>query len=341
VAIFFPLLVSGLFYLSYGRWREWVRAIFDPWGLLIFVAIVLPWHVAIYLDSGWQFFKGFYLHQNIGRYDSPMEGHSGGIFYYVIAAPLIIMPFAGWLIESLRQLPKVRIEPLDRFVWLWFFSVLVVFSFSGTKLPHYMLYGVTGVVLLMARYRDGLRSPWLGFVPAVLFLGVLSALPQLFATLAQTTGRDYDRGLFEAGAQSFSGWPQLLCVSALLMALLILFLPLTVWRRLLLIGYVQAALVAGLIVPTVLDVLQAGPKAAGLFAREQEKDVVFYRVYQPSVSVYRQQVTTHAPAKPGQWVYVRADHVAEYLAEPSPYRKHIVFSQPPATLIAVDEKAGD
>ena len=341
VAVLFPVIVSGLLYASDGRWRAWLRLVFDPVGLLLFVAIVLPWHIAVYLDSGWAFFEGFYLHHNLARYGNAMEGHSGGIFYYALVAPLLLMPFSGWFLGVLGNLGALRRDPLDRFVWLWFFSVLVVFSFSGTKLPHYMLYGVTGVVLLMAKYRDRLRSPWLGFVPALLFLGVLSVLPQLFATLAQTTGRDYDRGLFEAGAQSFGGWPQLLCVSALLMAVLILFLPLTVWRRLLLIGYVQAALVGGLIVPTVLDVLQAGPKAAGLFAREQEKDVVFYRVYQPSVSVYRQQVTTHAPAKPGQWVYVRTDHVAEYLAQPSPYRKHIVFSRPPATLIAVDGKAGD
>lgn len=341
VAVVFPVLVSGLLYLGDGRWREWLRLVFDPMGLLLFVAIVLPWHIAVYLDSGWAFFEGFYLHHNLARYGNAMEGHSGGVFYYALVAPLLLMPFSGWFLNTLGNWRAALGDPLDRFAWLWFFSVLLVFSFSGTKLPHYMLYGITGVVLLMARYRDRLHNAWLGFVPPLILLGALSVLPQLFEYLARNTARDYDRGLFEAGAQAFSGWPQLLCVFVLALAVLFVFLPLSLWRRLLLIGFAQAALVAGVIVPTVLDVLQAGPKAAGLFAGEQGKDVVFYRVYQPSVSVYRQQVITHEPAVPGQWVYVRSDHVAEFLAQPSPYHKHIVFSQPPATLIAIDAKPAD
>ena len=53
VAVVFPVLVSGLLYLGDGRGREWLRLVFDPMGLLLFVAIVLPWHIAVYLDSGW------------------------------------------------------------------------------------------------------------------------------------------------------------------------------------------------------------------------------------------------------------------------------------------------
>lgn len=338
VAVVFPFLVSGLFYLSYGRWREWLRLVFDPVGLLIFIAIVLPWHIAVYLDSGWTFFKGFYLHHNLDRYRNPMEGHGGGLLYYVLDAPLVIMPFAGWLLAQLGQLKRLAADPLDRFMWLWFFSVLLVFSFSGTKLPHYMLYGVTGVLVLMARDRDRLRNPWLALVPPLLLFGLLGVLPQLFSMAAGQTERVYEKTLFSAAAQAFGGWEQAFALGVLVLSVVVAFLKLAVWRRLVVLGFLQALLVSVCVAPTAIDVLQRGPKEAGLFARAHHKDLVFYRAYQPSVSVYRQQVIRHQPAEPGQWVYVRVDHVDEYMKLPSPYRKEIVFSHAPATLIAVDER---
>jgi len=339
-AVVFPMLVSGLFYLSYGRWREWLRLTFDPVGLLLFVAIVLPWHVAVYLDSGWTFFEGFYLHHNVARYSDPMEGHGGGIFYYVVAAPLILMPFAGWFLLGLARLREALSSPLDRFVWLWFFVVLLVFSLSGTKLPHYLLYGMTGVVLLLAKYRDAIRNPWVGLVPPLLLFALLAALPQLFGHLAAGTDRVYEQSLFAAAAVKFAGWPQVVAVFVFLLAAAAVFLKTALWRRLLLLGFLQAVLMAGWVVPGIADVLQAGPKAAALHAREHGKQLVFYRVFQPSVSVYREQVIRREPAQPGQWVYTRVDRADKYLAEPSPYRKEVVFSQPPAVLIAVDEQRG-
>ncbi len=340
VAVVVPLLVSGLFYASYGRWREWLSLALHPPGLLIFVAIVLPWHIAVYLDSGWEFFRGFYLGHNLGRYSDAMEGHGGSVFYYVLVAPLIVLPFTGWLLACLGRLREALTQPLDRYIWLWFFSVLLLFSFSGTKLPHYALYGMSGVFVLMARHREALRHAWLGFAPVVVLFALFTALPQIFGYLATHTKRVYEQSLFDAGAQVFDGWPQGVILLGACVLLMVISLDLTVWRRLLLAGFVQAALVAGLIAPTVIGVLQDGPKAAALLAREHDKELVYYRTFQPSVSVYRQQVIRREPPVAGQWVYLRVDRVDEFLAAPSPYEKTIVFSHAPAALIAVEQKPG-
>lgn len=336
VAVFFPFLVSGMLFASYGRWRDWLRAVFDPLGLAIFVAIVLPWHVAVYLDTGWAFFEGFYLNHNVARYAGAMEGHGGSPLYFVLVAPLIVMPFGGWLIATVGKLGRVAHDSLDRFAWLWFFSVLIVFSFSGTKLPHYLLYGMGGVLVLMARYREELRNRWLQFVPALALLGLFAALPQLFGLLAENTGRAYDRLMFNAGAEAFSGLPQLLLAGLLLLGLGVVLLNKRLWQRMLLLGYVQSLAVAALVLPLVMGVLQDGPRAAALYAREHGKQLVFYSAYQPSVSVYAGQVIRHEAAQPGQWAYVRTDNLERYLAQPSPYRRQVVFQQGPATLVAVD-----
>lgn len=337
VAIFFPFLVSGILYLSYGRWRDWLRALLDWRGILLFLTIVLPWHVAVYLDTGWAFFKGFYLHHNLDRYSNPMEGHGGGGLYYVLVAPLVLMPFAGWFIAMLGRLRRAMDDPLDRFVWIWFFVVLLVFSFSSTKLPHYLLYGMTGVLLLMARYRDALQRAWIYVLPGLLLLGFFCVLPQLFDYLGGQTERLYEKTLFSEGMTRFGGLTQWLLIGLALAGVLAGAWRIAVWQRMLLIGFVQAVAVAFIVLPGVMGALQDGPKAAALYAREHGKSLVYYRVYQPSVSVYAQQVIRREEPKPGQWVYLRVDKLKDFMNKPSPYRKRVVFSQGVARLVAIEE----
>ncbi len=338
VAVVFPFLVSGVFYLSYGRWREWLRALFHWPGLLLFLAIVLPWHIAVYLDSGWTFFKGFYLHHNLDRYRGAMEGHGGGPLYYVLVAPLVVMPFAAWFVAMLGQLRRMCDDPLDRYLWTWFLVVLLVFSFSSTKLPHYLLYGMSGVVLLMARYRDALRRPLPHVLAGLLLLGLFCILPQLFDYLAGHTDRPYEKTLFQEGVARFGGGAQWLLLGLAAAAMGAGLLRIAVWQRMVLIGFVQAAAVAFIVLPGVMGVLQDGPKAAALYARAHGKQLVFCRVYQPSVSVYARQVIRREEPRPGQWVYLRVDKLDDFMNKPSPYRKRVVFSQGVARLVAVEGK---
>lgn len=337
VAVFFPFLVSGLFYASQGAWRDWLRAVFHPPGLLLFLAIVLPWHVAVYLDTGWAFFEGFYLHHNLDRYQGTMEGHGGSVLYYVLVAPLVVMPFAGWLMASLTRLGSVLDDPLDRYLWLWFFSVLLVFSFSGTKLPHYLLYGITGALLVMARHRDVPRRDWIHFLPVIVLLVLFAALPQVLEFVLQRTDRLYEQTLFASGIERFSGLPQYLLSAGVLLGLGIALMRAAVWQKLVLAGFLQSGLVALIVLPGVMGVLQDGPKAAALLAREAGRELVFYRVYQPSVSLYAGQVIGREAPRPGQWVYLRIDKLDDFLREPSPYRRRVVFRQGPAVLVAVEE----
>ena len=337
VAVVFPLLVSGLFFTLQGDWRAWLRAVFAPIGWLLFLAIVLPWHVMVYLDSGWAFFQGFYLGHNLGRFSGAMEGHSGGWWYYLAWAPLVVMPFAGWLIGTLPQLRRMRVEPLAQFLWLWFATVLVFFSFSGTKLPHYLLYGCTPLFLLMAQHREGLRNRWLAFLPALVLLALLVAVPQVFEYLAGHTRRLYDLQLFKDGAVAFDTRYQWLAGGALLVALVIaLWRRLPPWQGLLLIGLLQALLVGTQVLPRVFAVLQGPVKEAARVSRDSGHPLVPYRTYQPSISVYRQAITERRAPRPGDWVLVRNDHLAEFLRRDDGLRKTIVFQRGTVALVSVE-----
>lgn len=337
VAVLFPLLVSGLFFVAQGDWRLWLRAAFAPLGWLVFLLIVLPWHVAVYLDSGWVFFKGFYLGHNLARYSGTMEGHGGGYWYYLAIAPLVVMPFAGWLLSTLPQLRHARREPLDLFLWLWFLTVLVVFSFSGTKLPHYLLYGCTPLFLLLARHRALLRNRWLAFTPALLLLAVLAALPQVFDLLSVDTQRPYEKLVFQDAAVVFDALYQWLAIGVLALAFVIaLWRRLTPWQGLLLIGFLQAIVVGGLVLPRVSAVLQGPVKEAAMLSRDSGHPLVAYKIYQPSVSVYRDAITERRAPRAGDWVLVRAERLNEYLQLEDDLRKTVVFKRGTVALVSVE-----
>jgi 4-amino-4-deoxy-L-arabinose transferase-like glycosyltransferase len=336
VAVFLPFVVSAVFFLSYGRWREWLAAVFDPRGLLLFAAIVLPWHVAVYLDSGWAFFQGFYLHHNVDRYSGAMEGHSGNLLYYLLWAPLLALPFTGLFVRLLALVGGVKRDPLDRFLWIWFFVVLLVFSFSATKLPHYLLYGFSPVFILLARYRKTLQNRLLAFVPPILLLAFLLPLPFWLELGARQSERAYEQTLFRDGAAAFgvSYWLYAAIVLGLAIGIA-LWRRISPWRGLVAIGFLQSALLSLVVIPQVFEVMQGPVKEAALLAKENGKTVVRYRAFQPSFSLYREAIVRQRRPEVGEWVLVRVDHLERFVAQYPRLATKLVYSRGPTRLLEV------
>ncbi|WP_462330732.1 ArnT family glycosyltransferase [Thiohalocapsa halophila] len=334
VAVFFPLLVSFAYCLSLARFRDWLRAVFAPLGWLVFIAVAGPWYLAIYLDDGPGFFQSFFLEHNVGRYGGVKHGHAGFPGYYFVMLPVVLLPFTGWLLRLLPMARALWADPLDRFLLLWFSFVFVTFSFSDTKLPHYMVYGITPLFLLMARHRDALRSRWLAFGPPLAFMALLAALPLMLPLLAGQADRAHEQAMFAEGARVLD-WAYVLTTLAGLGTLLVLaFVPrIPVWQRLLLAGVVQTLVVFGALVPRVFTVMQAPVKQAALIARELDQPTVVFRTSMPSFSVYRDAVTPQVDRpEPGELVFLRVDKLDNLAATRPEERLVTVYRRGPVAL---------
>ena len=317
VAVFFPLVVSLIYYASYRDLRGWLGAVLAWRGWLVFLAVAAPWYIAIYIDIGSGFFQSFFLEHNLGRYSGVKHSHGGFPGYYFVMLPVVLLPFTGWF---LRLLPRVRdlwADPLDRFLTLWFVVVFAVFSFSGTKLPHYLVYGITPLFILMARHRDLLTNRWLAFVPPLLLMAVLALLPELLGVLAGQADRAHEQAQFALGTQVLD-WDYRLGVWTGLLALvgLLLWGRIAVWQRLILAGIVQMLVVYGLLVPRVMEVMQGPVKEAATIARRLDLPTVVYRTSMPSFSVYRDAITPElSRPQPGQLVFLRIDKLDRLRAD--------------------------
>jgi len=334
-------VVSLLFFLSQHALRDWWRAVLFPLGWALFLGVALPWYLAIYIDNGPAFFESFFLHHNLGRFGGTIHGHKGFVGYYIVVLPLILLPFTGWFLRVLPALRRSWSDPLDRFLWLWFGVVFVFFSFSGTKLPHYALYGTVPLFMLMARHRALLVSRWLAFVPPAAFLLLLFFLPEVLEIAVARAREVHQIEVLDDGRRLLDGGYRLTVLAALVLVVgIAVWRRLSPWQGLILVGFVQMAVVYGALVPRVFEVLQQPVKEAGLMARKLGLPTVVYRTNMPSFSVYRQAVSPERDPQPGDLVFLRRDKL-QTLSERLPHlRREVLFERGQVALLRVTAADG-
>ncbi len=314
VAVALPLAVSLAFYAWQRQPLQWLKAVLNPLGWLVFAAVVLPWAYALYLQDNGAFFRHFLLEHNLGRYQNTLQGHGGQPWYYLLWLPLIVMPFTALLPAALLR--ARRPDPLDGFLLLWFLAVFVFFSFSGTQLPHYLLYGCTPLFVLFGRgWRETPGRGWV-LLPGLLLVLVLAALPWALPLIHVPEGRVYEGGILALAAGSI-GWTYYALSATALLILLVLLLRrgFQPWRAVLGAGLALQALVWFGVVPILAAAQQAPVREAALRARDLNLPVVSYHTFLPSFSVYRGAVTPNRTPQPGELVFVRLDRLQDLQQE--------------------------
>lgn len=174
------IVAGSLFiYLLLGRQWPLLKTMILAWkGWLLLMLVALPWYLLQVVLFGEEFIYEFFGVHNIGRFVSPMEGHSGNPLYYLIALILLTLPFFPLLIQSLFPWwQRSKTAGLWRLLAIWFALVLVFFTFAATKLPHYLMYGVPPVLIAMAYYARHHRVKWGLGVTLLVLSAVLSVLP--------------------------------------------------------------------------------------------------------------------------------------------------------------------
>ncbi|MGC3965594.1 MAG: glycosyltransferase family 39 protein [Rhodocyclaceae bacterium] len=312
IALLVPGATTMLYCLFSGRLGAWLRSVFNPMGWVILIAIALPWYAAEYHVHGRDFIDGFFLKHNVERFSGPLEGHSGSAFYYVLMVPVLLLPWLAWLVAAVGHLASDLRDPLRRFLWVWCLFVVVFFSLSGTKLPHYALYGCTPLFVLIALHRETIRRAWVGALPALVLLIFLTALPALLQHgLDAGWIKDpyYVAQLGRVANINLVPYYSVLGV-ALCAALFVIAAPrIEVWRRQCLIALFSVLTLALAVTPLVGELLQGPVKRTALAARDIPGDAVTWNFNVPSFAVYREQVTPARQPVSGQLAITRADRL--------------------------------
>jgi 4-amino-4-deoxy-L-arabinose transferase-like glycosyltransferase len=172
-----PFLALAIIALFLGLRREWSalrRTIWIP-GVLLYLVMVLPWYIAVQRRNP-GFAKEFFLQHNLERYATNLYQHHQPFYYYMVVLIVGLMP---WTALAARALVdgvqvsiaewKVRHKPqryvghvragdaFPEFLVLWTAFPIVFFSFSGSKLPGYILPAIPPLAILTGDYLFRIR----------------------------------------------------------------------------------------------------------------------------------------------------------------------------------------
>ena len=153
-----PGLVFAL-YLVVHREVHRVRDMLVPAGVVIVLAIVFPWYVALYQRDGWTYIEAFVFGENFARYTAGLGVNAvrGPLFYLPVVVsdsfPLSLLLFAAaanWFADRRAPSndlhdPALRVRTL---LWLWVLTIVVFFSISAAKQDLYIFPVVPAVAAL-------------------------------------------------------------------------------------------------------------------------------------------------------------------------------------------------
>jgi 4-amino-4-deoxy-L-arabinose transferase-like glycosyltransferase len=120
------------------NWREVVI------GTMTFLLIAAIWYAPVTARHGWEFIHEFFIRHHFQRFTSNEFGHPQPFYFFLLIAIAGIAPWSAFLLPAIVHFKRLqprrdRRDAFVAFAWVWAVVVILFFSFSGSKLPGYIL----------------------------------------------------------------------------------------------------------------------------------------------------------------------------------------------------------
>ncbi|HTK39086.1 MAG TPA: glycosyltransferase family 39 protein [Pyrinomonadaceae bacterium] len=198
VGIIFPFAIVAFYYVLSLRFPPKRFLLSLVWGIPLLALVAATWYWPMYERNGYKFINEFIIQHHFQRFTSNKYQHPQPFFFYFWVLPLMTIPWLPFFFISIWKFvkdafrrvsasphPAFSLSPLLRFAFAWLLVPLVFFSFSGSKLPGYILPAVPAAIIFAADHiykfigRDLTRRRWmLGLAAATLL--VIIVLLQFF-----------------------------------------------------------------------------------------------------------------------------------------------------------------
>lgn len=151
-------------------------------GLVIFLIIVLPWHMWMYVHYYTIFLREYFVYHQVQRFFMPLEGHEQNLWFYLrIFFNFNINPMWPIVLMVTLHWHKLMHYSLFKLALQLFTVTMILLCVMQTKLAWYLL-AIYPLTALLASYYLNLnlakRHKWLGFVIyfGFLILGIVQNL---------------------------------------------------------------------------------------------------------------------------------------------------------------------
>ncbi|MBL9030042.1 MAG: glycosyltransferase family 39 protein [Caedimonas sp.] len=151
VALGLTVLVSVVFlFVTKNDRGGRIREFLDPWGMIFFLALVMPWHVAAGFQEK-QFTWFYFINEHFLRFLGlriPKDYYYGPLYYYLPRLFLTMLPWSFMLPLIFKKSSSDK--PLITFLWVWILVFFSFFSLSQAKANYYLVTIFPALALLLA-----------------------------------------------------------------------------------------------------------------------------------------------------------------------------------------------
>jgi len=197
VAIVLPVATIVLF-LYFEKRLSFIRKLVSAKAFLLFAAIAAPWFVLVSLREK-EFFRFFFIDQNILRFLTTKHKRSGPPYYYL---PVLFGGLFPWSIFIPRAVVRFWKKKELRLLSIWCLVVFTFFSVSGSKLPPYILPLFPALSIILGCLFEEMRQQRIHFlVETIVYL--------LFFALLAVGGLAVGSGLLDRHLAGIVDFPDL------------------------------------------------------------------------------------------------------------------------------------
>lgn len=206
VGAIFPFAIVAFYHLLSRRTPGKVFLISLIWGTIVALAVAAIWYVPVYLRNGWPFVDEFFIQHHFQRYTSNKYLHPQPFHFFFWVLPLMTLPWLPFFLAAIWSLvertffskpadqavpdgldqqtewKRLPVSPLETFAVAWMLVPLVFFSFSGSKLPGYIMPALPPAMVLTTcrlvrfmRLRQ-VRVRWMKGLAVATLAGVVAVL---------------------------------------------------------------------------------------------------------------------------------------------------------------------
>ncbi len=186
VGAVFPAAIIAVWLVFSRRHRDVAKAV-SLVGVLVFLAVALPWIVLVQRKNP-DFLWFFFVHEQFLRYTTKIHGRYEPFWFFV---PIVVGGFIPWIAFLRRIVSAVRASAEEflpaeaiAFFLSWILFVFLFFSFSDSKLATYMTPIGPPLAVLIGRgvemwtdREDGSTRCYAPLALAVALVAAMVALP--------------------------------------------------------------------------------------------------------------------------------------------------------------------
>jgi 4-amino-4-deoxy-L-arabinose transferase-like glycosyltransferase len=167
VGIALVLTILVIYFAVTGQLKAVRRAEWAA-GLATSVAVAAVWYAPVIAKHGRQFVEEFFVRHHFERYVANTFGHPQPFYFFFVVAAAGVAPWTFFLLPAMTRLRRLAPrgggrDALLAFSWIWAAVPILFFSFSGSKLPGYILPAFPAFAIIIGaeveRFSRGERGP--------------------------------------------------------------------------------------------------------------------------------------------------------------------------------------